>query len=408
MKKTSFFNQKGKNHRYIYIIIFSIILASLFGVIINNTVTATTPTGYQLLNNFDFELIGATNGSNSDFTWEKTSGDDFEIYGTATPGAEKYVILGSYNQAPWGTELDMGWFNATEKHMGYYMFEDGDNLGFFQEGDGYIYFEWKNDTDDTIVEFRTRRRYDYDTDDGGTTLQYNDGASWVTLYDNWATSGGSWRQETNLYFSWAYYVDNLICYTLYDSNWNVITEMIDTGLISGAQYQNSSQFNLSNCYIYITGTAEHWISEYGALTAESALGDIFIKFIDLETLKEISYLPINFEGPPTSNSLSPSALFINETYAILNRYMQETGFYSFNIDFDDGTNKIELFTYGSDFLEGYVNGQKYYFKTTYYMNIKNKGFYYLYLQRIGDAETDFLSEEDLEYYGTTLGYGDFL
>lgn len=213
-------------YKLIPILIFSFLLISVIPLI--NIVKASDTT---VLDNFDSYNLGDTSGVNGDFYWYRTSGSDFEIAGSGTPGGDKY-ITNQYHDSS-------GYFNNTyNSYTGYY-------VSVLFNGASHNYFTWYNTTGAILVEM--------DVYVGSTTYikykDYND--VWQVIYSkDYAYYSGD--------ISWGYLTENVIRYSASGTYVN------GTGSISGDEYTGSSQFYSKSCFLnFGSGSDQVYIYEYG-------------------------------------------------------------------------------------------------------------------------------------------------
>jgi len=223
------------------------ILIFLFADIIAvNTVSSAS--GTVLVTDWDEFLVGDTSGTNSYFSWGKVgSGEDFNIIGSAEPTGNRYLEIIQHSSTDEAKECN-GYFNLSGTSANGFMLDTKVSASYSSaDGRAYAEYSFKNTSGTTVVKIKDEAHATAGTT--GTYIQYEDyTGSYQSLY--------SGDNNEEYYISWTYYTDNIIQYKVYNDSLVTLVTVNDTGLISGAEYTDETQFDCSNCTIY--GYTSKW------------------------------------------------------------------------------------------------------------------------------------------------------
>lgn len=213
----------------VYFILF-ILLIGYFSIPVSMGASGTA-----LITDWDDFLIGVTSGSNSFFEWEKTDGIKFIIEGSAEPTGDRYLTVMYYT----GTDESKnsnGYFNFTSSANGFRMQHKGTADYYMADGVTSISYTFRNTTGVDVVSVRLYN------ENGDSLSQYKD------YNDDWHTIDTTTDNHI-LNLSWNYYTDNTIQYIVTNESGGQIGIVNATGLLSGAEFTNESQFLCSTCYV---------------------------------------------------------------------------------------------------------------------------------------------------------------
>lgn len=252
-------------------ILFAIFVAFLLGLFlpINNAGAIAIP-GWSELDDFDDYNLGDTSGCNGDFCWEKESGSEFKIQGSADPGGDKYLRVGDQTNG-------VGWFNVSNSSFrGYYFMYRGycGATSVCSSTQWTTYYNYYNLSGNITVKFKT---WEEDYYWGSGTYDHTTIISYQNYEGDWVQLINTGRQTSfdTYYVSWQHYINNVITYKVYNDADVLLTWVNGTGLISGENYTSDNQFNCSNMTFNANyyescseGTGTYTIFEYGITEEE--------------------------------------------------------------------------------------------------------------------------------------------
>ena len=321
------------------VIVLTLILSMMIVFPVNN-VTASLPSLWIELDDFDSYSIDDNNGINGNFEWETTTGVD----GIIRDLSDKYLLFGRHGTVDTHAlngDLETIYFNTTDNHTGYFIklhsYDDYANSNY------YVVFSWYDNNGTEKVRMRINQKtgqslYDVEVYNGNDHVQLS--------HKYYGTSA-----QISGYISWQYYYDNVIQYKFYYNSpssyepvlWYTLNQTaVDTSLHNETDYEcNSLKISISggisssnNVYtkIYQYGSIDETLNEPTDTFTGENLASICANPIEgyinipnkkyVEHLTESSYsmtihaivLPVSNEQIIYMPSLSSYLAYVNGYY----------------------------------------------------------------------------------------------